>query len=84
MSAIDQALLAVLTADGGDTDTAAALLTQARHQSRTTARRERQVVEIAALAVAGEKSRAGGLAREHTREFPNDVELLARLTPPDG
>ena len=44
-----------------------------------TARRERQVVEIAALVVAGDQERAAGLALEHIVEFPDDAELLARV-----
>jgi hypothetical protein len=79
MSAIEHALLAVLAADGGDTVTAEAHILQAQQQVRTTARRERQVVEIAALAVTGQAIRAAGLALEHTREFPSDTELLTHL-----
>jgi hypothetical protein len=83
MSAIEHALLAVLAADGGDAVTAQGHIAQAQRQTRTTARRERQVVEIAALAVTGQVVRAVGLALEHTREFPSDAELLTRLAPPD-
>lgn len=83
MSAIEHALLAVLAADGGDTLTARGHIACAQQQTRTTARRERQVVEIAALAVTGQGIRAAGLALEHTREFPTDAELLTRLAPPD-
>jgi hypothetical protein len=47
------------------------------------ARRDRQLVEIAALMVAGESERARGLTFEHGAEFPDDAELLASLlTPP--
>jgi hypothetical protein len=83
MSAIEHALLAVLAADGGDAVTARGHIACAQQQTRTTARRERQVVEIAALAVTGHGTRAAGLALEHTREFPSDTELLTRLAPPD-
>ena len=43
---------------------------------RTTARRQRQLAEIGALAAAGKLERAGGLAREHAAEFPDDAENL--------
>jgi hypothetical protein len=82
-SAIEHALLAVFAADGGDTVTARRHIARAQQQTRTTARRERQVVEIAALAVTGQMVRAAGLALEHTMEFPSDAELLTRLAPPD-
>jgi hypothetical protein len=45
----------------------------------TNARRYRQVVEIAALVVAGDRERAAGLALEHAAEFPGDGELLAHV-----
>ena len=84
MSPIEHALLAVLAADSGDTVTARRHIARAQQHSRTTARRQRQVVEIAALAVTGQTIRAAGLALEHAREFPSDSELLTRLAPPDG
>jgi hypothetical protein len=83
MSAIEHALLAVLAADGGDTVSAQGHIARAQQQTRTIARRERQVVEIAALAVTGRGNRAAGLALEHMQEFPSDAELLTRLAPPD-
>ena len=83
MSAIEHALLAVLAADGGDTVTAQGHIAEAQQQTRTTARRERQIVEIAALAVTCQALRAAGLALEHTKEFPSDAELLTRLAPSD-
>ena len=52
----------------------------AQRHARSTARRERQVVEIAALVVAGNAERAAGLTLEHTAEFPDDGELLARVS----
>ena len=79
--AIEHALLAVLTARGGDTVTAADPIAHAQQQTRTTARRERQLVEIATLVVTGNTDRAGGLALEHVVEFPDDAELLARVSP---
>jgi len=84
MSAIEHALLAVLAADDGDTTTAHGHIARAKQQTRTTARREHQVVEIFALAVNGDVMRAAGLALEHIREFTTDAELLARLAPPSG
>jgi hypothetical protein len=79
--AIEHALLAVLAARGGDTVTAADHIAHAQQQTRTTARRERQLVEIAALIVTGDMDRAGGLALEHVVEFPDDAELIARVSP---
>ena len=84
MSAIEHALLAVLAAGAGDTVTAQGHIAEAQQQTRTTARRQRQVVELAALAVSGQQIRAAGLALEHTREFPCDAELLTRLAPTEG
>jgi hypothetical protein len=79
MSAIEHALLAVLAAGGGDAVVAQGLLSRAREETRTAARRERQVVEIASLVVAGDAARAAGLAYEHLAEFPGDAELLANV-----
>lgn len=77
MSAIEHALLAVMAADGGDWFTAHGHLSRAQQETGATPRRERQVVEIAALAIAGDRERAAGLALEHIAEFPDDAELLA-------
>ena len=77
MSAIEHALLAVMAADGDDAAAAQGHIACAQREARTTARRDRQVVEIAALVVAGDSQRAAGLALEHTAEFPDDVDLLA-------
>jgi hypothetical protein len=79
--AIKHALLAVLAARGGDEITAAVHISCAKKQTRATARRERQLVEIAALVVTGDMDRAGGLALEHVVEFPDDAKLLARVSP---
>ena len=84
MSAIEHALLAVFAADSGDTVAARGHIAEAQQQTRTTARRERHLVEIAALAVTGQAVRAAGLALEHTQEFPSDAQLLTRLAPPDS
>ncbi len=78
--AIEHALLAVMAARGNNMVTATDHIRHAKLQTRATARRERQVVEIAALVVAGEQSRSAGLALEHCIEFPKDRELLARIT----
>ena len=77
---IAHALLAVMAADDGD-DAPRPRRTSpdAQRHARATARRDRQVVEIAALVVAGRRERAAGLALEHTSEFPDDADLLARV-----
>jgi hypothetical protein len=80
MNAIAHALAAVMAVDAGDTVAAHAHISTARQESRMTARRHRQVVEIATLIVAGDRPRAAGLALVHTDEFPDDRELLARVT----
>jgi hypothetical protein len=77
MNATEYALLAVQTADSGDTATALAQISRAQRHARSAARRERQFVQIAALVVGGQRDRATGLALEHTAEFPEDAELLA-------
>jgi hypothetical protein len=79
--AIEHALLAVMAALGGDSAIADGHISRAKEQPRSTARRERQVIEIAALVVAGDRARAAGLALEHAAEFPDDAQLLARITP---
>jgi hypothetical protein len=70
-----------MAARGGDSVTADGHISRAQQHTRATARRERQVVEIAALVVAGHRARAAGLALEHIVEFPGDAELLARVAP---
>ena len=82
MNAVERALAAVLAAQGGDGAEAATQIALAQQQTRSTARRERQVVEIAALVVCGAHQRAAGLAREHAAEFPEDAALLAHVLPP--
>jgi len=82
--AIEHALLAVLAARRGDDITAADHIAHAQQQTRATARRERQLVEIAALVVTGDVDRAGGLALEHIVEHPDDAELLACVSPTGG
>jgi hypothetical protein len=80
MDPITHALLGVTAAHDGDTATAQAHVATARSQARAAGRRGRQIVEIAALVVAGSTARADGLALEHTAEFPDDAELLAHVT----
>jgi hypothetical protein len=82
--AVEHALLAVLAARGGDVDTAADHMGRARTQTGATARRERQLVEIAGLIVTGDRRRAAGLALEHVVAFPEDAELLARVSATGG
>jgi hypothetical protein len=79
MNAIEHALLAVMAANGGDTTAAQGHISHAQQYARATARRERQIVEIAALVIAGDAARAAGLTLEHTAEFPADADLLARI-----
>src|SRR5690606_5397 len=49
MDPISHALLALMAAGDGDTAAAEAHLTTAQREARTSARRDRQIVEIAAL-----------------------------------
>jgi hypothetical protein len=80
MNAIEHALLAVMAANGGEPALAQDHLSDAKRHARATARRERQIVEIAALVIDGAAVRAAGLALEHTAEFPEDADLLARIS----
>ena len=82
MTAIQQALLALIAAAGGDAVTAQEHVARAQRDARAAARRERQIVEIAALVIAGQRERAEGLSREHAVEFPGDTELLAHVSGP--
>lgn len=81
MSAIARALLAVMATHDGDAPAAREHIAAAQLDARATARRDRQIVEIAALVVAGDCARAAGLAHEHAAEFPDDHDLLARVAP---
>lgn len=81
MSPIEHALIAVMAAHSGDTTTALAQISSAQRHARTSARRERQLVQIAALVVEGKHERAAGLTLEHAAEFPDDAELLTRVAP---
>jgi hypothetical protein len=55
-------------------------LAMARQQSQREARRHRQIIEIAELVVSGADERAAGLALMHGAEFPEDEDLLDRIT----
>jgi hypothetical protein len=79
MNAIEHALLALIAVEHDDGPAAQGHISRAQRLARANARRERQVVEIAALVVAGDGERAAGLALEHTAEFPGDAELLTRV-----
>jgi hypothetical protein len=76
---IDEVLLAVMADGCGDGATARRHLDVARTSARTAARRARQVVEIATLALSGGSERAAGLAFVHRAEFPEDAEVLDRI-----
>jgi hypothetical protein len=80
MNAVAYALLAVMASDRGQSAEAQEHIAAAQRVGRTTARRHRQVVEIAALVIADDRERATGLALMHTTEFPDDADLLARVT----
>jgi hypothetical protein len=80
MNAIEHALLAALAANDGDMAAARGHISRAQQYARVTARRERQIVEIAALIIANDAERAAGLTFEHAAEFPDDVGLLARIS----
>jgi hypothetical protein len=80
MNAIEHALLAVVAANDGDEIVARAHICRAQQHARANARRERQIVEIAALVVANNDQRAAGLGLEHAVEFPEDADLLTRMT----
>ena len=79
MNAVEHALLAVMASDGGNSAAAHGHIACAQRDARATARRHRQIVEIAALVVAGDRVRAAGLTLEHTSEFPGDADLLAHV-----
>ncbi len=79
MNAIEHALLAALAASDDDTAAAQWHISRAQQYARAAARRERQIVEIAALVIARDGARAAGLTLEHIVEFPDDAELLARV-----
>jgi len=84
MDPISHALLALMAVDDGDTADAEEHLATAQRQARTSARRDRQIVEIASLVAAGRRTRAAGLAVVHTAEFPADVALLASVAEGGG
>jgi hypothetical protein len=77
LTAIPYAVLAVAAAQAGDRTTARAHIAKAQQHAGTGPRRDRQLIEIAALVVAGAHDRAAGLAVVHTADFPDDTTLLA-------
>jgi hypothetical protein len=79
-NAIEHALLAIMAANDGDAAAAEGHISRAQQHARATARRERQIVQIAALVIAGDADRAAGLTLEHTAEFPGDTGLLDRVS----
>jgi len=79
VSAVTFAVLAVCARKVGDNAAASEHLQAAQRHSRKAARRERQLVEIAALIVAGEHGRARDLSFEHASEFSSDDQLLTSL-----
>jgi hypothetical protein len=81
---IAAALLAVVASGAGDTTAAHRHLLTAQQQSQAAVRRQRQVLEIARLIVDGATERAAGLALEHAAQYPDDVELLDRMTGHDS
>jgi len=84
VNAVTYALLAVIASTAGDAPGAGEHLRAAQRLSRATARRERQLVEIASLIVEGQVRRARDLSFEHTSEFPQDEHLLASLLDPSS
>jgi hypothetical protein len=76
MTAIAAALSALAALGKGDATAAGAALSRAQGEPRPPERRDRQIIEIAALVVAGDRARAAGLALEHVAEFPDDRDLL--------
>jgi hypothetical protein len=79
MSAVVHAVLAVAAKHAGDVDAAEEHLDCARRLSTAMARRERQLVELAALIVDDEWDRACDLSFEHGAQFADDRDLLAGL-----
>ena len=82
MNPIADALLAVMAGHAGDSDGAQSHLAAARRHAQSATRRHRQLIEIAGLVVSGAGERASGLALVHAAEFPEDEELLGRMTEP--
>ncbi len=82
MNPIADALLAVMASSAGAETEARNHLATAQRHARASARRHRQVVEIATLVVAGARERAEGLAAIHAAEFPDDTEVLDCITRP--
>ena len=71
----DAALCAVASARAGDAAEAAKHIRRALAAGRPSTRRDRQLLQIAALITAGDTQRAAGLALEHAVAFPADADL---------
>jgi hypothetical protein len=71
----DAAHRAVVSARRADVAWAAEHLRRARAAGRSRTRRDRQLLQIAALIVEGDMQRAAGLVLEHVAAFPHDAEL---------
>ena len=80
MHPIERSLLAVAALAAGDLELAQHHVALADRDCRDQARRDRQLIEILALVVSGDATRAADLAREHTHTFPADSTLLGVLT----
>jgi hypothetical protein len=79
MNAVEHVLLALIAVRSDDPSAAREHIARAQALARAHARRDRQVVEIATLVIAGCGERAAGLALEHTAEFPDDAALLGQI-----
>jgi len=79
MDAGTHALYALVAARAGDRDRAHAHLERARTTGRQAARRDRQLVEIVSLVIAGHHDRAHDLTCEHEAQFPDDGAVLHDL-----
>jgi hypothetical protein len=72
-------VLALAAVERGDGAAARHHAGRARREARPATRRDRQLVDIATLVVAGDRQRGAGLALEHAAEFPGDADLLAHV-----
>ena len=69
----------MVSARQGDSTGAAEHLRAAPAVGRSRTRRDRQLLQIAALIVAGDMQRAAGLALEHVAAFPHDADVAIGL-----
>ena len=74
-TSIDAAHRAVASARAGDVAEAAEQIRRAQAAGQSSTRRDRQLLEIAALIIVGNTQRAAGLALEHAAAFPADADL---------